>query len=480
MFDTLARGSDAELIDAMGAAARAESAAIARRLAAVGELYARRSAELAGSGLWCADPFEAVAAEVSAAQNIGRGRAGSQIRYARELREHLPLVAAVFANGDIDFRMVTTIINRTATVDSAVIADVDTALARLTPRWTKLSVPKLIDRIDQWIAKFDADGVRVPPQTGDSCFVNVTPSGPGLGEIWARIHATDAAAFDQRLDALAATVCKNDPRSSQQLRGEAVGALAAGADRMACQCGSADCPMAAAAAVPQVVIHLLAEQSTVDGTSNNPGYLAKFGIQPADAVRGLASRADCRPLSRPGAEPAPGYRPPVALAEFIRWRDLTCRWPGCDAPAERCDIDHTVPYADGGPTHAANLKNYCRTHHLIKTFYCGPGGWTEQQCADGAIILTSPTGHQYMTQPGGAALFPVLGTPIGVPPAIVDPEPPQTGRSLAMPTRRRTRDEDRRLRRDKERRQRAAINAALAHERALRIAADQAANPPPF
>ncbi|MGV0680767.1 HNH endonuclease, partial [Mycolicibacterium fortuitum] len=32
----------------------------------------------------------------------------------------------------------------------------------------------------------------------------------------------------------------------------------------------------------------------------------------------------------------PGYRPSMALSEFIRWRDLTCRFPGCDAPAERC------------------------------------------------------------------------------------------------------------------------------------------------
>ena len=85
MFDSV---SDGGLVDAMSAAARAESAAIARRLSAVGELYARRSREWAGRELWCADPFEAVAAEVSAAQNISRGRAGTQIRYALELRDH--------------------------------------------------------------------------------------------------------------------------------------------------------------------------------------------------------------------------------------------------------------------------------------------------------------------------------------------------------------------------------------------------------
>lgn len=130
MFD-----SDAALIDSMGDASRAESAAIARRLAAVGELYARRAEEWSDRALWCADPFEAVAAEVSAAQNISRGRAGTQIRYARELRERLPRVAAVFAIGEIDFRMVTAIINRTSNVDDAAIGDLDAALARIARRW---------------------------------------------------------------------------------------------------------------------------------------------------------------------------------------------------------------------------------------------------------------------------------------------------------------------------------------------------------
>ena len=55
-------------------------------------------------------------------------------------------------------------------------------------------------------------------------------------------------------------------------------------------------------------------------------------------------------------------------ADFVRCRDLTCRWPGCDQPVFDCDIDHTVPYADGGPTHASNLKCYCRTHTTTKTF----------------------------------------------------------------------------------------------------------------
>ena len=107
---------------------------------------------------------------------------------------------------------------------------------------------------------------------------------------------------------------------------------------------------------------MLEEQATLDGTSDHPGYLPGFGILPAESVRDLAMSAKLKPLRVPNGEPEPGYRPSVASAEFVRWRDLTCRFPGCDAPAQVCDIDHTVPYPLGA---TSDLKLYCRTHHLL-------------------------------------------------------------------------------------------------------------------
>ncbi|MCA2349502.1 HNH endonuclease signature motif containing protein, partial [Mycobacterium intracellulare] len=141
------------------------------------------------------------------------------------------------------------------------------------------------------------------------------------------------------------------------------------------------------------------------------------------------------------AAPEPGYVPSRALADFVRCRDLTCRWPGCDRPATACDVDHTIPYAAGGPTHASNLKALCRTHHLVKTFW----GWQEKQLPDGTLIFTSPAGHTYVTTPGSALLFPSLCAATG---AIAAPEadpPPNhcAQRTAMMPQRRRTRTQDR-------------------------------------
>ena len=369
MFEGL---SDGDLIDVMGEATRDESTAIAQRLAAVAQLFVRRSAALAKLDWCCADGCDAVAAEIAAVQRISHARAVGQVQFACALWHRLPAVARVFGRGTIDFRVVSTIVSRTDNVDEAVMPQLDDAIARHAEKWMRLSGPKLRDRVDQWVAKFDPAGVRVPPKVNDNRYVDIDPASPGTAGLSGLLNATDGAALDARLEALAATVCQNDPRTKEQRRADACGALGRGQATLACGCGSADCPaVAEREAARAVVIHVLAEQATLDGTSDHPGYLPGFGILPAESVRDLAATATLKPLEVPtGATPDPGYRPSAKTLEFIRWRDLTCRWPGCDRPAQKCDVDHTVPYP-AGVTHPSDLKHYCRIHHLIKTFYTG-------------------------------------------------------------------------------------------------------------
>jgi hypothetical protein len=466
------------LIDAMAAAARAESAAIARRLAAVGELFERRAQHLRDCQFWFTDPVAAVAGEISAAQNVSRARAVGQVHYARVLRDRLPQIAAVFATGAIDVRMVSTIIARTENVADDLIARLDTVLARHVHKWMKLSGPKLGDRLDLWVAKFDPAGVRVPPNIDEKRKVEIFERGPGMAGIWASVHAEDAALLDERLDALAATVCAGDPRTKNQRRADACGALARLQSRLACQCGSEHCPAATEHnALKDVVIHVLAEQGTLDATSDHPGYLPGFGILPAESVRRIATTATHQPLTVPAGHAEPRYRPSAALSQFVTWRDLTCRFPGCDAPADVCDIDHTEPYPSG-PTHPSNAKLYCRTHHLLKTFLTGPHGWTDRQLPDGTVIWRAPTGHTYRTEPHGAAMFPALATPTGELTPAPNADHADTNRTITMPTRRQTRDQDRRDRITKERRQRAELIAEQERQRQAWLAANY--EPPPF
>ncbi len=473
---------DAGLVDTMRDAARMESAVTARKFAAVARLYERRLAEqdVDDREQWCIDGWEQVAAEVAAAQGISRGRAAGQLRYGLALAERLPKLGALFAAGDVDLRVISAVVFRTELMtDDAALTRLDGWLARHASRWSRRSYNKIVEIVDFWIQKLEPAAVRVARETEESRHIGISPLDSGMAEIWGDVRAPDAVAFDRRLDELAATVCPADPRTKAQRRADALSALAARATAMPCACGSPDCPAVKQdATVGDVVIHVLAEAATVSGDSTAPGYVPGFGGLSAEAVQHLATSAKLRPVVHPkGSAPEPQYRPSAALADFIRCRDLTCRFPGCDRPAEHADIDHTMPWPLG-PTHPSNLKLLCRIHHLLKTFCSGPNGWQDRQEPDGTVIWTSPTGHTYTTKPGGAVLFPVLAVPTGT---LVLPKstPPGTGkRGLMMPTRRRTRAADRAARNNWER----GINEARIAAEAAREAARSAAcnDPPPF
>jgi hypothetical protein len=134
------------------------------------------------------------------------------------------------------------------------------------------------------------------------------------------------------------------------------------------------------------------------------------------------------------------------LARFVRCRDLTCRFPGCDEPADHCDLDHTIPYP-AGPTCASNLGCLCRKHHLLKTFW----GWLNRQLPGGTMIWTSPSGQTYRTHPGSRLLFPTLCKPTGPVTAPADAPGTESKRGLMMPRRKTIRSQERAKRIDAER-----------------------------
>jgi hypothetical protein len=136
---------------------------------------------------------------------------------------------------------------------------------------------------------------------------------------------------------------------------------------------------------------------------------------------------------------------------------------------------HSTPYPCG-PTHPSNTKLYCRTHHLLKTFYAG-FGWTEHQFPDGVVAWTAPTGHTYTTAPHGGALFPALAQPTGELGHLTVPDQ-SPHRDLMMPTRRQTRDHDRRDRITRERRHRTELNTQQQRQHRAWLAANY--QPPPF
>lgn len=140
-----------------------------------------------------------------------------------------------------------------------------------------------------------------------------------------------------------------------------------------------------------------------------------LGVIPADVITAIL-RAGSLTLRRAlldtttgalltGPSPArTPYKPSHALAEAIRLRDGTCRFPGCTRPAEHADIDHVNPYDPDNPdaqTTGSNLQCLCRTHHRAKQ----SGAWTVTMTPDGICTWTAITGEQRFTYPQHADLL---------------------------------------------------------------------------
>jgi hypothetical protein len=378
---------------------------------------------------------------VAAALRISLAKAGQLMDHGLAMNSR-PAVTAVFIAGDIDAQMFQAIVFRTANItDEAVMAEVDRRLAERAARWPSMTRGRLACEIDRVVAELDPDAVRRARERARGREVVFGDDMNGCNEFSGRLLSTDAQAVDQRLDAMARSVCDGDPRTKEQLRADALGALAFGADRLACGCGETGCPAAQKPAAGSVVIHVVADEATLQGRSDKPAYiLGANTLIPGELLLELAKQARLSPLIHPAdLSPESGYRPSRALADFVRARDLTCRAPGCDKPATQCDLDHTIPHPNG-PTHAGNIKCLCRHCHILKTFW----GWRDRQLADGTVIWTLPGAQTYVTTPGSALLFPSLMAPTP-PPA---PERPPTveiegDRTVLMPRRKTTRAQNR-------------------------------------
>ena len=205
---------------------------------------------------------------------------------------------------------------------------------------------------------------------------------------------------------------------------------------------------------PRGTIHLTMPLASWLGWSESPGEAAGYGPLDADDARALASwlaahpattwcvtltDTDGRPAAHGCAGPVPGpaqaragpppaggsappgvaawlrrititplqtsvcthpreghgYQPGPRLRHLIQVRNASCTAPGCRRPAERCDLDHTIPHHLGGRTCECNLGPVCRRHHRCKQ----APGWDLSQPRPGVMRWTTPAGRTYTTAP---------------------------------------------------------------------------------
>src|SRR5690554_4533784 len=308
--------------------------------------------------------------------------------------------------------------------------------------------------------------------------VGFQPLPDAMAVVSAFLPAADAMAVKTALDALARTASKDDPRSFDQRRADALSAIF----HAVCDAGEAplhpdhlvstssergktESPQSpspspqnrlgrtAGDAGPSVLWRRLATtarqrphlQVTVAGTTllgldDRPAELAGYGPVPADVARTIATDATWRAiLTDPGSGTVTAvgenrYRPGAVLAREVAARDRTCTFAGCSLPAARCDLDHREAFdprvAAAVQTRKGNLHALCRFHHNLKTLH----GWSPSfDEATGVTRWTSPLGSG-VDRPPEPALPPWEDwlTAAATPPRLESPcpcaaDPPDTG-----------------------------------------------------
>jgi hypothetical protein len=166
--------------------------------------------------------------------------------------------------------------------------------------------------------------------------------------------------------------------------------------------------------VPTVQVTIPA--TTLAGATVGGAAVDGFGPIDTDTARHLAGVA--KAWVRVFTDPCSGipisvdrYRPSKKQKLFLQVRDRHCRFPGCRRPAQTCDIDHTIPYAQGGPTCLCNLEHFCTRHHTVKH----DTAWSVEQLPGGILRFTAPTRRVHTTRPPGTVRF----TPV----QLIDPDP---------------------------------------------------------
>jgi hypothetical protein len=149
-------------------------------------------------------------------------------------------------------------------------------------------------------------------------------------------------------------------------------------------------------------VDLVIDLATLLDVTDDTAALAGSGPVLPDVVRDLLADPDIAvTMRRLVTDPLTGhlldigrrsYAVPDRLRAFITARDVTCRFPGCNRRASRCQIDHAQPWDDNGTTSRDNLGALCVRHHQLKTHT----GWTiTESRADGTCTWTSPQGRPY-------------------------------------------------------------------------------------
>lgn len=342
--------------------------------------------------------LRSIAAEVGSILRITDRTVQQRIGEAREIVENYPATLAAWESGVLTRGHVRVLVEAGGVVPAARRAEYERdAIERCrvdTPNRVRAGLEILAERTAQ------RSFTERHREACASRAIRVIAGRNGMSDVVATVPTVIADGVLDRLTQQARFVIDerepedDDRRSIDQVRADVFAdLLLAGApslDPTATGDGPGD--LGAIRAQVQVIVPVL----TLPGADDGPSDLVGRSPIDADTARCLASNAPS--WTRVLTEPVDGtvlavdrYRTPWPQRRYLRARDQHCRFPGCRRAAIRCEIDHTIDAARGGPTALWNLAHLCQRHHSMKQFT----RWRVRQLAGGVLEWTSPTGRMY-------------------------------------------------------------------------------------
>jgi hypothetical protein len=360
---------DDALIDAMAGWGRLASWAQARQSAVIAEFAKRRPPE------WI-DDARYVPEEIACALSLTVRGANNRLALAQRLDDALPETPQAWEAGELDWPRVNLIAERTTTLTPEQAHDVE---REILPKVSNKTTGQLRRVVDRAVISADPEAAAARHEAARlQRDVTVRPIEDGMALLTATLDIEEAAVAERVINELAAKTGTG--------RADAF---------MSLLVGDAE-PAPSSRPLIQVVV----PASTLLG-DDQPAEIPGWGVIPADAARRIAADGTWQRIL---TDPVSGtvldvgrtrYRPPKALADHVRARDRVCAFPPCRKAADKCDLDHRLPFSQGGRTSVDNLQPLCPRHHEMKHDH----GWTVHRSPDGTTEWTSPTGHTYINYP---------------------------------------------------------------------------------
>lgn len=393
--------------------------------------------------------FRALRAEVATSLRVTEHQVGKDIGFAHTLTTQFWRVWGAFEEGTITERHARVIVEAAAVLGCGASSEAEAArdayVRKVLPQALELTPAQLrpvAKRLAEQYAERPLDERHA--EARERRRVVVTEAEDGMADLYAHLPAAEAYAIKNRLMQMGRRVAVTDQaRSQDEIQADIFTDLLlngvpeqheqdapANDGRGGARLGAVRAQVQIIGGCEAIVCALLpgadgGSASPADDSASHapqqacaptpfpaPPELVGYGPIDRASARRLAGQAQAWEVI--AADRGSGevlrverYRPSEEMRRLLGARDTHCRFPGCRVPLARCDLDHTIDAARGGPTATDNLAYLCRSHHTLKHH----SGWRVQQESGGVLRWISPAGRTHIDRPKSRVRFAAPNSP---------------------------------------------------------------------